>query len=228
MLWSPLVGAALAGIATAVLVVSQRIYHGPLLGSALAILTLGVLTRGLHLDGLADTVDGLSSRQPAERALAIMREGPIGALGAAAVIGALGVDVIALATSAQTHRGTQALVFAVVTGRLTMVWSCTRGVRAARADGMGALVAGSVGRIGATAWTFAMCIGAGLYGRFDGNVGSVHGAVRGVAAVVAALVVAWIVRRHATRRLGGITGDVLGAVGEIATTVSLLVTAIGH
>jgi adenosylcobinamide-GDP ribazoletransferase len=242
MAWSPLVGAALAGVAGAVLVGARLLYAGPtfyiknirvqafeapLLAAALAILTLALLTRGLHLDGLADTVDGLASHKPAEQALAIMSDGPIGALGAAALMGCLLIDGLALASSVLAHHGTQSLVFAVVSGRLAMLWSCGRRIPAARADGMGALVAGSVSRAVALSWTVVVCVGAAIYGRFDTEVGDLAGAVRGVIAVLAALGVGWLVRRHAVRRLGGITGDVLGAVGEIATMVSLLVTAAG-
>lgn len=242
MVWSPLVGAALAAVAAAVLLVARLIYAGPtffikdikvqafeapLLGSALAIVALALLTRGLHLDGLADTVDGLASHQPAQRALAIMSEGPIGALGAAALVGVLLVDVLALASSVLAHHGTQSLLFAVVSGRLAMMWSCTRGIPAARDGGMGALVAGSVSRAAAVSWTVVVCAGAAIYGRFDSEVGSISGAVRGVGAVLAALGVTWLVRRHIVRRIGGITGDVLGALGEIATLMSLLVTAAG-
>jgi adenosylcobinamide-GDP ribazoletransferase len=242
MVWCPLVGAALAGLASALLVGARLIYTGPtfylkgvhvqvfeapLLASALAITCLALLTRGLHLDGLADTVDGLASQLPAEDALTIMSAGPVGALGAAAMMGCLLVEVVALSASVLAHHGTQSLIFAVVTGRLAMLWSCTKGVPAARESGMGALVAGSVARPMAWLWTIVVLAGAGVYGRYDSEVGSVAGAIRGVAGVLIALFVAWMVRRHIVRRLGGITGDVLGALCEIATLASLLITAIG-
>ncbi len=234
MAWSPLVGAVLAAAAAGVLVGAREIYvqttffvtdYSSLLGAALAIMCLALLTRGLHLDGLADTVDGLASHKPAEQALAVMRDGSVGALGAAALFGCLLIDVLALGRSALTHHGTQSLVLAVVTGRLAMLWSCTPGIPAARHDGLGALVAGSVPRTVAASWTAAVCVGAAIYGRFDTEVGSNRGAVRGVVAVFVALGVAWVVRRHVVRRLGGITGDVLGALCEIAMMTSLLVTA---
>jgi adenosylcobinamide-GDP ribazoletransferase len=93
---------------------------------------------------------------------------------------------------------------------------------------MGALVAGSVPRFAASLWTAALVVAAWCYGLFDSEVGSLHGAVRAVLAVVLALLVAWAVRAHAVRRLGGITGDVLGALCEIAVLVSLLVSAAGR
>lgn len=241
MAWSPLIGAALGGVAASVLSGAMRLYPGPkvpgqthysfetpLLASALAILTLGLLTRGLHLDGLADTVDGLASRKPAAQALDIMREGPVGALGVAALIGVLGIEVAALSSCALVHRGVEALLVGVVTGRVAMVWACITGIPAARTDGMGALVAGSVSRFVAIAWTAVVCAGAVAYGRFGPGSQSIGDAVRGLAAVVVPLAIAVVVLRHAVRRVGGVTGDVMGAIGELATMTSFLITAIGH
>jgi adenosylcobinamide-GDP ribazoletransferase len=212
MLWCPAVGAGIAAVASAVLLAGRHAFAGPtvwvsgiqveliigpLLASALAVTARALLTRGLHLDGLADTVDGLGSARPRAEALAVMRDGPIGALGAVALLLVLLTDVIALATSTVEHRGTQALVIAVVTGHVAMVWACTPGIPAARLDGMGALVAGAVSRRAATGWTLLLLLGAGLYGRFDTEVGSVHGCVRALMGVVVALGLSWALRRHA-------------------------------
>jgi adenosylcobinamide-GDP ribazoletransferase len=228
MLWSPVVGAAIAAIAAGVLwLVGPPRFATPLLGSALAVSVLALLTRGLHLDGLADTVDGLASHKPADQALAVMSDGPVGALGAAALVLFLLTDVIALGASAIDHRGPQTIVMAVVTGRLAMVWACTPGVPAARPDGMGSLVAGTVPRVAALAWTLVVMLAGWLFGRFGPGTGSVHGGLRNVVAIGCALGVTWAVRRHAVRRLGGVTGDVLGALCEIAVAVSLVGGAAG-
>jgi adenosylcobinamide-GDP ribazoletransferase len=93
---------------------------------------------------------------------------------------------------------------------------------------MGALVAETVDRRTALVWTAVILAGAIVFGRFDTEVGSLHGAVRAGVAVLLSLGVTWVVRRHAIRRLGGITGDVLGALCEIATLVSLLTLAAGR
>jgi adenosylcobinamide-GDP ribazoletransferase len=212
MLWCPFVGISLAIVAGIVLEI-KRIVPTPL-ACVLAVIALALLTRGLHLDGLADTVDGLASRKPAPQALDIMRDGPIGALGAAALALCLLVDVLALDASAAAGRGFEALLVAIVTGRGAMVWACVPGVPPARPDGMGALVARTVPRAAAASWTVALGLGAFLFG-----------SVRGVTAVFVALAVAFGVRVHAGRRLGGITGDVLGALCEIATAASLIVFA---
>src|ERR1700759_4015233 len=73
-LWAPLVGLVLGVIAPAVLYVFGQLLHtGSLVASVLAVGTLAVLTRGLHLDRLARLADGLGSRRPAAGGLEVMR-----------------------------------------------------------------------------------------------------------------------------------------------------------
>jgi len=234
MRWAPVVGGFLGGLGALVFAGARWLFSPDasrpgalpfLLASVLAITTLAMLTRGLHLDGLADTVDGLASHRPAEDALAIMSTGPVGALGAAALVVVLVSDVVALAAAAQTGNGVSALVVAVVTGRLAMVWACTTRVPSARSAGLGAMVAGTVSAGAAWLSTAVVTAAAATLGWATGqHTGAAAG--RSAASVVAALVVAWALRRHAQRRLGGITGDVLGALGEVTTLVALLIAAI--
>src|ERR1700684_4378952 len=74
MAWAPAVGLLLGVIAAAVLYVCDHLLHtGSFVAAALAVGSLAVLTRGLHLDGLADLADGLGSHRPANQALDIMR-----------------------------------------------------------------------------------------------------------------------------------------------------------
>ena len=107
---------------------------------------LALLTRGLHLDGLADLADGLGSGQPAPTALDIMRRSDIGPFGTVTLVLVLLAQVAALAHAEAEGdgRGPAALIVAVVTGRLALTWACRRGVAAARQEGLGALVAGTV------------------------------------------------------------------------------------
>lgn len=228
MAWSPLVGATL-GLAVATLLYVCRLVFadspGPVLPAAVAIAVLALLTRGLHLDGLADTVDGLACHGPPQRALAIMRSPEIGPVGMVAVVLTLIVQVNAFTVCIANHRGTESLLLAVVTGRLAVLWSCLRDTPAARRDGLGALVAGTVRRPLAVLWTLAVAVAAFTYGRLDPDAGTLRAGLRAVIAVAVALAVTWAVRRHAVRRLGGITGDVLGAMVEIAQVIALIVMA---
>ncbi len=251
MAWSPAIGAALAMIAAGVIIVARIVYpgptlyirhanpvfEGPLIASALALLTVGLLSRGTYLSGLANTADGLASGRPADEAVAIMSDKPIGAIGVAALIGVLGIDVLALTSNTLVGRGTQALLLGIVTGRVASLWACTPGLPPARAVGMatadgvggiGAVVVGSVPRIAAIFWTIVLCAGAFFYGPIDANIQGVNNAIQRLAAVLVALAVARLVGRHAVRRFNGITGDVVGACGEIATMTCFLITAMGH
>jgi adenosylcobinamide-GDP ribazoletransferase len=230
MAWAPAVGLLLGVIAAAVLVaVDHPLGAGPLTGAALAVASLALLSRGLHLDGLADMADGLGSGKPAPAALDIMRRSDIGPLGTVTLILTLLIQVAAVsqAESAGHGRGPAALITAVVTGRLALTWACRRGVSAARPDGLGALVAGSVRpAIPAltTLATLAVAVAAVVISATV--IGEPLGWTLPLA-VVAGLGAAFAVERHAVRRLGGITGDVLGALAEVATTVALVVAAMG-
>jgi len=141
------VGLLLGAVAAAVLVVADHLLGtGPLTAAGLAVAALALLTRGLHLDGLADLADGLGSGQPAPRALDIMRRSDIGPFGIVTLVLTLVIQVAALAhaEAAGGGRGPAALITAAVTGRLALTWACRRGVAAARPDGLGALVAEKV------------------------------------------------------------------------------------
>src|SRR5215472_8756910 len=94
MAWAPAVGLLLGVIASAVLLLADHpLGAGPLTASGLAVGSLALLTRGLHLDGLADLADGLASGKPAPAALDIMRRSDIGALGAVTRLRALLLQV---------------------------------------------------------------------------------------------------------------------------------------
>ena len=230
MAWAPAVGLLLGVIASGVLVVADHpLGAGPLTAAGLAVGLLALLTRGLHLDGLADLADGLASGKAAPAALDIMRRSDIGPLGTVTLILTLLIQVAALgqAESAGHGRGPAALIAAVVTGRLALTWACRRGVPAARPDGLGALVAESVRPATAAAATVGTVAAATAAVVISATVvGEPLGWTLPLA-IVAGLVAAFALQRHAVRRLGGITGDVLGALAEIATTVALVVAAMG-
>ncbi|TDD38931.1 adenosylcobinamide-GDP ribazoletransferase [Nonomuraea terrae] len=257
----------------------------PLLGAALALGLLALLTRGLHLDGLADLADGLGSGKPSGQALDIMKKSDIGPFGVMTLVFTLLVQAVALAEA-----GFAALVTACVAGRLALTWACRAGVPSARPDGLGAMVAGTVRRPAVWLVTVAaLCavalagpavataagpggwaadLSAWLTGARDTS-GLAPGMVypdpppgwSGIApefsagvewgpaflpqgatellrpewgrslvvaplALLAGLAAALLLLRHARRRLGGITGDVLGALVETATATALAVYAI--
>ncbi|MQA25445.1 MAG: adenosylcobinamide-GDP ribazoletransferase [Micromonosporaceae bacterium] len=218
---APLVG-ALLGVVLGGVAGSMVALGAPALLAAVAAVASGaLLTRALHLDGLADTLDALGSYAPRERALAIMKQPDIGPFGVVGLVLALLAQVAAAA--AILPRGWLAavagLAVAAATGRLAVTWACRRGVPAARPEGLGALVAGTAPWPVPAAWTVVVAALA---------VVAVPGRPwQGPAAVLAGLAAAALLARHAVRRFGGITGDVLGAVLEVGVTVTLVATAIG-
>jgi adenosylcobinamide-GDP ribazoletransferase len=215
MAWAPAVGLLLGGAAAAVLwLFAHRLHAGSLLAAVLAVAALALLSRGLHLDGLADLADGLGSGRPAAAALDIMKRSDIGPFGVMTMVLTLLTQVAALASADALGRGYAALLTAGVGSRLALTWACCRGVPAARPGGLGARVAGTVHPATAALLTLAAF---GLAVPFG---------VIFVVSLAAGLAVSLGVAAVAVRRLGGITGDVLGAVAEIAVAACLVVTAV--
>jgi adenosylcobinamide-GDP ribazoletransferase len=180
-----------------------------------AVLALG--TRALHMDGLADTVDGLGSGRVRERALEIMRRGDVGPMGVVALVVVLGAEAVAAGVLTSSWTGAALLAVVIAVSRTSLLLACRVGVPAARPDGLGATVAGSVQP--------TLAAVSGLLSALV-LVGTVTIVGRpwwiGVLAVIIGGTVAYAMVRLALRRLGGITGDVLGAVVELTLLALLL------
>lgn len=226
VLWLPVAGLLVAVPAAGVLLAVEAGGHDALrrmLAATLAVGVLALLTGVLHLDGLADTADGLGSRRPAGEALAIMRRSDIGPFGVVALLFTVLVQITALATLDPGWPAAAALAAAVVTGRTAVVLATGPGSPPARPDGFGALVAGATTvRARRTAGAALLAVVAVAATAAWGW----HPAVRGAAAVLAGLCAADLLRRLARRRLGGLTGDVFGALIEVSLAVVLLVLAL--
>lgn len=216
MTLAPVAGLVVGLCAALTLTVAGLMGFGPGLASALAVAAMALLTRGLHLDGLADLADGLGSARPAGEALEIMKRSDIGPFGVVTLVLTLVIQVSALS---QTPHRAVAVTVAAVTGRLAVTWACRAGIPAARPGGLGALVAGTVPASGAVIATVAAALAAALVSAPWGP----RPALQAAAAVLGGVVIAMAMLRHAVRRLGGVTGDVLGALVELAATGALLV-----
>ena len=220
----PWVGLLVGALAGAVLWGVVAVGAGGWLGAALALAVVALLTGALHLDGLADTADGLGSRKPAAEALVIMRQSDIGPMGVVALTLALLIDGAALASLAE--RGGL-----LAAGALTVAAMVSRGVvtlatvsrASARQQGFGALF------IGATSRATAVLTGVAVVGVAAG-VGALAYGLGGagvfVAAAVAAGGVGSLWARRLRRRLGGMTGDVFGSIVEVSLAAVLVAVAL--
>ncbi|MFF3321945.1 adenosylcobinamide-GDP ribazoletransferase [Streptomyces sp. NPDC002889] len=220
MLCAPLAGLVVGLVAAALGGVLMLLDSGPLLAAVATAAVPAALTRGLHLDGLADTADGLGSGKPAEDALRIMKQSDIGPFGVVTLLFGLLGQVAALSElyGESWALGVSAAAVSAVTARLALTLASRTGVPPARPEGLGAAVAGVVPvrtALLVTGLTMAACAGAGaLFGPY----GALHHAV----AVAAGLGAAQLLLGHCVRRFGGVTGDVFGALAETAATVTLV------
>ena len=207
----PLVGVVLGGL-TGLVFMALHPWCGIPLAALFAVLTLALLTGGFHLDGLADTCDGIFSARRRERMLEIMRDSRLGTHGGLALIFVLLAKV--LVVSELALRGTPmlaALAAACVAGRGTAVLLMYRH-RYAREEGLGNVFIGKVtGRQTCVTLGLAAILAAVLLP-----------GMRGVAALVVTIVAIFILGQLLKRTLGGQTGDTLGAAIELGELIFLL------
>nr|WP_141661056.1 adenosylcobinamide-GDP ribazoletransferase [Tsukamurella tyrosinosolvens] len=209
----PLAGAIVGSVVVAVAWAAHAATLPTVLVGALAAAAAALLTRGMHLDGFADCVDGLGSYGPPERAREIMRQGTVGPFGAAALALLLIAESAAVGALAD-REAWLAIGVAVGAARVAAVLGCRRGWSPSNPDGFGALTAGTQGLATQGFWAVAALAAA---------VPAVPGRPwQGPLAVAVGLLVAALAMRHCVRRFGGMSGDVLGFGIELAAVVALI------
>jgi adenosylcobinamide-GDP ribazoletransferase len=210
MAWYSVVGLLLGGVLALTAWLLSGLVARVVLDALLIVLLVAV-TRGLHQDGLADTLDGWAGGRTPEQRLAIMRDGRIGAIGATGLILALGLRYAGLAALPELDRLPILLCMPAV-GRWAMV-------------------------VGAVALPYARAEG-GLAESFLQNLTTRHvliatlgvaaalvfamGPVGAVVSLSVTALVARAVSAHSRRLCGGVTGDTLGATNEVAEIAFLL------
>jgi adenosylcobinamide-GDP ribazoletransferase len=208
------------GLAAAVVVLLAGWVGLPALATAYVVLvTLALGTRAFHWDGLADTADGLTASYSPARSLEVMRTGPVGPAGVVAVVLVAGLQAGGLAAVVRHDHGWWVVGLLVCVSRAALALACVRGVPAARADGLGVTHVGSVPVVATVASVLVCGAVAALAGH---ALGSAWSTVLGLVAVVG-VVLALLLR--CVRRLGGITGDVLGAAVEVSFAILVLAAA---
>jgi adenosylcobinamide-GDP ribazoletransferase len=204
--WFPVIGALMGGlVATVFYGLSLILPH--LLAATLATAVWIALTGGLHLDGLADCCDGMMHASSRERRLEIMKDPRLGTFGAIGLVLTILLKVICL-YSMPASLAWVALPFAAGLGRYLLLPAGRQPL--ARPGGMGADFASGLNRT-VILWSALVVV---LLTALAGW--------RGLLVVLVVHVVTWGVLSLAKARLGGVTGDVLGLVVELAELVTLL------
>ena len=219
MLLAPLAVLPLGLAAAVVVLVAGGVGLPPLATAYAVLVVLALGTRAFHWDGLADTADGLTASYSPARSLEVMRTGPVGPAGVVAVVLVSGLQASGLAAVVRHEQGWWVIGLLVCASRSALALACVRGVPAARADGLGVTHIGSVPVVAAVASLLLTAVGVGLAGS---GLGAAWATVLGLVAMVA-VVLALLLR--CVRRLGGITGDVLGAAVEVSFAVLVLAAA---
>ncbi|MEU0505873.1 adenosylcobinamide-GDP ribazoletransferase [Nocardia sp. NPDC005998] len=215
---APLVGAGLGGAAAGVLWLLVWAGASAPLAGLVVVAGSALITRGMHVDGLADTMDGLGSYGSPERARQVMKSGGAGPFGVAAIVFAVGIQAFSFAGLAQADRWF-AVVLAVAVGRVAVVLACRRGIDAAPDTGFGALVAGTQRPVTIALWVALALIASACTVPEHRWLGPL--------VVLVALGISALLVRHSTRRFGGLSGDILGATLEISVAITAAGLSLG-
>jgi adenosylcobinamide-GDP ribazoletransferase len=205
----PLVGLLVGGLGTLAYAAATALGLPPLLAALLAIAALVASTGALHEDGLADLADGLGGATRA-RTLEIMRDPRVGSFGVIALVLALLARAGTLAALAQPAEVAAALVAASALSR-ALLPAAMLALPQARSNGLAAQAGRPHPARVAAGVAIALLTALLLLPPAVAVLASAAGALAGA-------MVAWL----ALRRLGGITGDVLGAVQQLAEIAFLL------
>ena len=180
------------------------------LGDGLILLILVILTGALHLDGLADTLDGLAAGKAPEERLRIMKDHRVGTFGAVGLILVLGLKFLAL-HSLLTQDVGRALLVALTLSRWSMVQLVYRAPYARREGGLGLPFKENLKKremVIATIISLAVSL---FFLRFWGAI-----------LWLAVGVVTLLIQSFFEKKIGGITGDILGAANETNEVFALV------
>jgi len=180
------------------------------LTDALLVTALAAVTGGLHLDGLADVCDGLAARGGRERFLAVMKDSHVGAVGAVGLVLGLLLKWQAL-LALPVEQKWQALLLFLILARFGQVQAIVF-AKNARQDGLGSVMISGAGTMQLlVAWVLALALSWLLLG------------TNGLIVLFAVMIFTWLLKAWFQRRLGGITGDVIGCINELNEILALIV-----
>lgn len=204
--WFPVVG-ALLGLVSLALSRCSAPFLPPTVVAVLILVVEALLTGALHHDGLADAADGLGGGKSVEDRLRIMRDHAIGSYGATALILLLVLKTVTMSALIAANRTSAYLVLAPMLGRWNIVL-LSRVLPYARPSEAVSRHIGTAELV----WATVLCAAIAL------PIGHWHGAICWAAAALAAALFGWF----CLRKVGGVTGDTLGASEQIGEAVVLL------
>jgi adenosylcobinamide-GDP ribazoletransferase len=181
--------------------------------SVLTVIFLIAVSGGLHIDGLADTADGFFSARPREGILAIMKDSRTGPMGVAAVVCVVALKIALIASVAGPWRW-WVLLMTPFAGRCALLVHLALLPYVRQEGGLAGIFHRSSSR-GHALWALAAILAVGFI------AGGLPGLIAGATAILAALLLA----AYSFRRIGGLTGDTLGAACELTELCPALAAA---
>ena len=208
--WFPVVGLLIGGLAAGLDYVLGHVFP-VMLTSVFVVITLLIVSGGLHVDGLADTADGFFSSRPRERILEIMKDSRTGPMGVVAVVCVISLKIAAIASVPEAARWWTLLMIPLA-GRCALITNLSV-LPYARAEGGLGSVFHKNRSVYHALWASVVLI---LVGWFAGGW-------LGLCAAVSSLAAGLLFALHVYRKIGGLTGDTLGAACELVEVVPVLV-----
>jgi adenosylcobinamide-GDP ribazoletransferase len=209
----PIVGAIVGSISAAILAAALAVGVAPAMAAGLALVAGVLATGGLHEDGLADVADGFGGGRDRSRKLEIMRDSRIGSYGGLALILSLGLRWQGLSFLAvqSPKMAAFALIALAISSRAALPFALLW-MPAAREDGMGKSASGTTYLRAFVAMTLTALM-----------VGFLIGPIAGLTVLLVQAAVQLVFARMAMRQIGGQSGDVLGAMQQLAEVAGWLV-----
>jgi adenosylcobinamide-GDP ribazoletransferase len=211
----PVVGLLIGALVAALALGLGRVLP-PLPAAALIVIALVAVSGGLHLDGLSDSADGFFSSRPRERILEIMRDSRAGPMGIIAIVSVMGLKFATLASTPEIHLWS-AVFLMPIAGRCALV------------VGMASLpYARPEGGLGSALYKGWRKTSAGLSILLLVSAGWIVAGWAGLIAAGSSVLVTLLLAAYTYHKIGGATGDTLGAGCEIAEVVPALTLAVWH
>jgi cobalamin 5''-phosphate synthase/cobalamin synthase len=211
LVFAPVVGLLIGGLIACEGYVLGN-FFSPIITTVLVIITYIVLSGGIHLDGLGDTFDGVFSNRPRERMLEIMRDSRVGTYAVLVIVCILGLNA-ALISSMISHHALFIILLVPVAGRIGSVTGAAVSDYARSGPGLGKSF---IDYCGYTEMIIAGIISLIIFYAFEGFAG--------ILLCLSSFVTAVLLVKFLSRKIGGATGDVLGAVCELNQTIFLLIS----